>query len=568
MSAPLITRVRALLASANLLWWIIGLAILLGLPTLGVGLIGDDLPQQAFLRSYHAGNREGPWWNMFALVGGPRQHTIGMRTSGRFPWWVDPDLKIVFFRPVTVATHHLDHWLWPGSVWLMHLHSVLWHALACGLAWALARRLCSSPEAAGLAALVYVVSFSHMMPVAWLAHRNGLVSSAFALASLLAHDHWRRDHKKAAAVAAPALLGLSLFAAEAGVVTLAFSFAYALLLDKGPLGRRALSLVPTVLVIVAWRIVYDAMECGAIGSGAYLDPVGDPMGFLVNLPRRYLWLLGVCVSPPLMVGFPVLLWWVLTFAVGLALLAFLVLVPSRPARFGTLAALLGCIPLTASLPGDRLLILASFGMAISFAEVLTTWGAPDRHPNIPRMAAAALVALVHLVLPPIAVTMVDSGLDQMDPSEGAAQVYGADLPNEGLERKALVIVHAPNHPSAQYLPAIRSLRGLAVPNFTWLLHDGPQLPEVRRLDGQTLELRAPQGWPSTPYSAYWRSPSHTPFHVGDTVKTIDFVATVKAVEHGKATVVEFRFRARLEHSTFVWATWSGSDFEPIDPARL
>jgi hypothetical protein len=173
-----LTRVHEFLASPKLVWWIMALAIVLGLPTLDVPLFGDDLPQYLFLHGQHVGHSDAPWWNMFALAEGPREHTIGMRTAGRYPWWVDPDLRVVFFRPLTVATHHLDHWLWPQPFWLMHLHSVLWHALACGLAWALARRVSSSPMAAGLAALVYVVSFSHVMPVAWLAHRNGAATLA------------------------------------------------------------------------------------------------------------------------------------------------------------------------------------------------------------------------------------------------------------------------------------------------------------------------------------------------------------------------------------------------------
>jgi hypothetical protein len=568
VSSPSTTRVRELLASQHLLWWVLGLAVVLGLPSLGVGLFGDDLPQYSFLRAQHSGTSgDTPWWNMFALVEGPRERTIGMRTAGRCPWWTDPDLRIVFFRPVSVATHHLDHWLWPNTPWLMHMHSVLWHALACGLAWALARRVCSNPAAAGIAALIYVGSFSHTMPVAWLAHRNGVVSTAFALGSLLAHDRWRRDNSRLGAVAAPALLGLSLLAAEAGIVTLAFSVAYALFLDRSSPSRRALALVPSLVVIAGWRLIYDANGFGAIGSGAYLDPIGDPIGFLTHLPERYFWLLGASVSPPLVYGFPSWLWWTLTGAIGLVLLVFLALVPSRPARFGATAVLLGCVPLTASHPGDRLLILASFGIALSLGELLATWLLGERQ-RAPRVIGATTVLLVHLLLSPALSFALSSGLQEMHSTVGTAPIYGPDLPNEGLERKGLVIVHAPNYTSAEYLPAIRVLRGLAKPNFVWLLHEGPESPDVRRIDERTLEVRAPRGWPSTLFSAYWRSPSHAPFAVGETIKTIDYVATIKEVERGKATVVEFRFRAPLEHPTLVWATWSGSEFVPVDPRSL
>ena len=74
------------------------------------------------------------------------------------------------------------------------------------MGWAVARRLVSSPRVAGLAGLVYALSFTHVVPWSWLAHRNGLVSSFFALACILAHIHWRAEGKRWAAVAAPMLL--------------------------------------------------------------------------------------------------------------------------------------------------------------------------------------------------------------------------------------------------------------------------------------------------------------------------------------------------------------------------
>ena len=103
-----------------------------------------------------------------------------MRTSGRYPWCVDPELGITFFRPLSAATHQLDYWLWPGSAWLMHAHSLVWHAGVCAMGWAVARRLVTQPRVAGLAGLVYALSFTHVVPWSWLAHRNGLVSTFFA----------------------------------------------------------------------------------------------------------------------------------------------------------------------------------------------------------------------------------------------------------------------------------------------------------------------------------------------------------------------------------------------------
>lgn len=562
---PLLASCRGLLASRRFVWVLVALAILLGLPTLDIGLVGDDLAQQAFLRRQHEGGSTAPWWNMFALVEGPPSKNIGLRTAGRYPWWVDPELRIVFFRPLSVATHHVDHWLWPSAVWMMHLHSVLWHALACALAWAAARRLCASPTTAGLAALIYTVSFSHSIPVAWLAHRNGLVSTVFALAALLAHDLWRRDHNKLAAVIAPAALLAALLSAEAGVVALAFFVAYALTLDRAQPRARALALLPALLVVVVWRVAYVELGFGAVGSGAYVDPLGDPLAFAAMFPQRYIWLLGVSASPPLMVQVPAWLWLSLTVAVSLTVATFLIREPSPVARFGALAVALGCVPLVTSHPGDRLLVLASFGMALTLAELIDRWLLD--HASAPRKLAAALVGVVHVIVPPLAVLALAGGLDEFR-EQGEAPVYGESLANDDLQRKGLVILHAPNYVSAEYLPAMRAARGLSVPNFTWLLHEGPEQPEITRVDARTLELHDPRGWPASGFSEYWRSASQRPFEVGETIKTVDFVAEVLEVEAGKPTRVRFRFRSQLEHPSFVWAAWDGQDFAPVDASRI
>ncbi|KIG18613.1 hypothetical protein DB30_00298 [Enhygromyxa salina] len=561
--SPKLMRLRQWLASPRLIWWVIALVILLGLPTLGIELVGDDLAQHEFLRAQQQGRSSQPWWNMFALVEGPRARTEGLRTSGRYPWWVAPDLRVVFFRPVTVATHYLDHTLWPRTYWLMHLHSVVWHALACALGWGLARRLCSSPAAAGAAALVYAVSFSHVIPVAWLAHRNGLVSTSLALACVLAHDVWRRDGRTWAGLLAPLLLGLGLLAAEAAIVTLPLLVSHALFVDEAKIRARVLALVPALAVVIGWRLGYNAMDFGSTGSGAYWDPIGDPRGFVLNSPARYLSLLSVSVSPPFMLGFPWRLWQLLTICVGFVVLAFVFTTKLPAARFGVAAVLLGCVPLTASLPGDRLLILTSFGTALVFGELIVAWLLSNS--GRLRRACAALVVVVHLLIPAVAGPLQSLRIDELAPEDGAIPVFAPQLDNAGLDKRGLVIVHAPNHPSAAQLPLTRRARGLLAPNFVWLLHDGPEPPIMRRLDARTIELRAPLGWPSNHFSGFWRSHTQVPFAIGDTVKTIDYVATVTAVESGKATVVEFQFRAPLEHPSFAWVSWAGAEFEPVDP---
>jgi hypothetical protein len=255
--------------------------------------------------------------------------------------------------------------------------------------------------------------------------------------------------------------------------------------------------------------------------------------------------------------------------VAVVVVAFVVREGSEVARFGALAVVLGCIPLVTSHPGPRLLVLTSFGAALVFAQLLDRWLlTPSEARSRIRQAAGTLVLLVHLVIAPVAVVFMSGLLGELQPS-GAASIYGEALPNEGLSRKGLVIVHAPNFMSAEYLPLVRLTRGLEAPNFTWLLHEGPHPPELTRVDDRTLELYDPDGWPSEGLSEYWRSTTVAPFVEGETIKTIDFVAEVREVDtRGKAVRVRFRFRGKFHNPTFVWTRWDGHDYVPLLPAEL
>ncbi len=195
----------------------------------------------------------------------------------------------------------------------------------------------------------------------------------------------------------------------------------------------------------------------------------------------------------------------------------------------------------------------------SFGELFAAWFFHSE--TISRRIGATLAAFVVILLPSVLGPAAASILDESALEDGAIPVYAPKLSDEGLDRKGLVVVHAPNYVSASQLPQTRKARGLVAPNFLWLLHEGSEPPEVRRLDDQTLELRAANGWSVS----FFRSSTQSPFRVGETVKTLDFVATVKEVDDGKATVVEFRFRAPLEHPSFAWVTWAGDEFEPFSP---
>ena len=91
---------------------------------------------------------------------------------------------------------------------------------------------------AGLAALMYLLADSSYFPTMWLANRNALTALFFGILTLLLHDRHRTDGGRLSLIGAPACLLLSLLSAEAGIATLAYLFAYEIVLRRDRWTRR------------------------------------------------------------------------------------------------------------------------------------------------------------------------------------------------------------------------------------------------------------------------------------------------------------------------------------------
>src|SRR4051812_21911114 len=123
-----IDRLRALLSGPRAPRWVLGIALLIALPTLRLGLQVDDHWHAIYLRrDPHYAALLQPPLELFTFYDGDPARIRAMLEQGWTPWWTDPHLRMAFLRPVSAATHWLDHRLWPGVPALMHLQSVAWY---------------------------------------------------------------------------------------------------------------------------------------------------------------------------------------------------------------------------------------------------------------------------------------------------------------------------------------------------------------------------------------------------------------------------------------------------------
>ncbi len=338
------------------------LGFLLASPAIGSGLLADDVGHRNFILAQLAGASDRPWWDMFVLIGASPEELEKLRFLGQVPWWTSTKVHVAFWRPLTAATHYVDYALWPDSPWLMHVHQLLWHVAACGLAWALFRRIASSRAAGGAAAIGFALTHLHMSAAAWLAHRNAVLVLVFGLACLLAHDRWRRDRWRGGAVLGPMAFAAALLSGEMGVGVLGFVIAHALVLDTAKPRGRLSALVPYLAVLLAWRGVYDSLGYGAVGSGVYLDPIAEPVAWLSAVPRRIAELLVYLFGPPGEIG-RLLTWRGFGACLVLGVVALAVrasdVAHRRAFAFALLAVLLSLVPMTTTVAHDRVLVVAA-----------------------------------------------------------------------------------------------------------------------------------------------------------------------------------------------------------------
>ncbi|WAS98303.1 hypothetical protein [Nannocystis punicea] len=543
-------------------------ALLLYAPTLGGGLVLDDVAQQAFMHAKLAGGeRDKPWWALFHLVTPSREQLLGQRTAGRVPWWTHPELRIVFFRPLASADAYVDALAWPRTPWLMHLHGLLLYALLCALVLRLYRRL-ASPEGQGIAALaaaIFLVDPTHAAPVAWLAQRNAVIAALLMVAAVLAHLRWRAQGRRRWLLVSVVGLIAALLSAEVAITALALVVAYAWTLDPGGRWRGLLAAAPAVALASIYLFAYGAMGFGARASGAYLDPLRDPSTFLGALPERVLALIAAALALPMplvwrLFGGPTPDAWVLR-AIGAVFLLWLLRhvlwdMHDPRLRFAALAFLLALVPISAAPADERLLLLASVPGALWLALVIVGLGRSAR--RVHRGVALALAA-VHLLLAPAALMVAFAGQQGLS-FGGSALPTGPTLANEALGHQTLLVVQAPSTLHGLMLPLARGHVGLSVPRFSFVLASSGAPSTWTRTGPRSFELEQPHGLLRDSTAAFFRSPS-APLRPGEVVSTLAFRAEILAVTRdGHPSRVRFDFAADPEHMSVCFATWDGREF--------
>jgi hypothetical protein len=534
-------RVWAALAKPLATRGIVLFALLLNLPSLAIGLQGDDydIARQV---------REQPW-GAFAFTPADarvaREQALLRKQLGLAPWWQDDAYRQRFLRPLASLSHWFDTQILAAPAWWMHLENALWYALlvsAVGFAY---RSVGLATPCAALACLFYACNAGPASSVGWISGRNSVLSALFGLLSLgcFARAEARRD--VCAGLASLLAYAAGLACGEGGVAACAWLAAYALVRSERPRLQRLLSLLPFVVLTLLWRVYYVRHGYGAVASGFHRDPAHDPLGFA----RQFSLLLPIYLASQLTAPFANLAGLFpgsLLPTLGLALLVFAVL--GRPvwqlllteplARFFALGAAGSVVPLAATVAQDRLAFFVAFG-ALGLVAQLLAASTPDERKA--RFGPGMLWRQHALWAPPLYVAMSFGCKSSL--LGGSATALAAAAP---LADASVVVINGPSALSPHFVALMRARSGQPCPRFR-MLYAGGDAVTVKRSGARSLELHPTQGWLASAIGSLGRDLERAPFAAGQRIVLPDVQIEVLEVNARAApSRVSFQFAHSLD----------------------
>lgn len=511
-----------------------------------------------------------------------RSHNLSQMDIGTLPWWGSPELHQAFLRYASTLTMMLDYRLWPNHPALMHLHSLVWLSAAVLAAAFLYREVLGATWIAGLAGLMYALDGAHAVPAAYLANRNALIACCFGFLSLLAFVRWREHGRARTRWLSVLMLALSLSAGEMGLATAAYLFSYALTVDRDGIRARLMRLLPHGGVLGAWALIYKLGNFGSQGSGFYVDPLHNPLGFAGLFCQRAAFLLMGQWTPlpaemsmanaPGTAAFLHLS--VFSFAITaiVAVLFMPLILRDRVARFWGLGALLSLIPIAAVGPENRLLGFVGLGSMALLAQLTQVVFARTSVASVPRVwkgfawAATLVLLLVHLIAAPLlGIARIAYQANVSSRMERAMASVPSDL---RMKSQDLVLINPPDH---IYLVtaiwAVHRLGNLPMPRHMRALSSGGEL-EVTRVGPRSLRVRFPGGFFPTAFSRFVRSPNER-FWAEQHFELPGLSVVVEALDaQGDPEQVLYEFPVPLEDPSLRWMRWQDGAYVPWTPPAV
>lgn len=566
--SSLVGKFRLTLESDRLAVVLALLSALAMLPTLGNGLLYDDYYQKRLLEREIGQSFGKPTkLDLFNFADNATQAVSVRIESGELPWWTHPDLRWHASRPLASATHWLDYSLGNGRPWLMHAHSIGWYALTVFCATRLLQRMAHPRWAGGASAVMFAMSWIHCVPVSWVANRNAIMTACFGILTLDWHVRWHVANVSALKSISWGTLSLvlGLLSGEAAVSVVGWIAAYTLILDRSPLRRRALSILPYLVVLVIWLGMYRHGAYGTSNSGYYTDPAGDPLHFATLFLQRMVislcsvlgWLMAdiSTFAEPQMQRYLLVY---LTTVLAITLFELIRLAKcDRLLLFWSLCTVLALAPLCGAMPMDRTMMLASFAskaligrfFVLFLQDTQSTRSWKGR--SWASWPVLACFLFWHVVITAVLLPIRNESIRRFTEFFTQSAV-SASLPE--ISGKRVVLLNPPDPFYAWYFNDIRQAHGLAVASQVHLLAIGVTSLELTRSDAKTLLVRPESDLLAHPFACLFRDPRCALPTSPIRTQGLD-VHVLSTQPNGAPAVIEYQFDVPLDDPTLIWLEW-------------
>ena len=525
---------------------IVVLASFIRSDALQLGFSVDDYAQLAMMK--HAYPVPRAPLGLFTFSSGDAAENRAFQSTGFFPWWSHPALRIAFFRPLASALMWLDVSLFGLDAFAYHVHGFLWWlAMLFALALLLRRVL---PEPAALVALLlFSVHEVHAMLLGWIALRNAIVAGTFALLGLYFQLRARELGRRRERVVALASFALALLAGEYAVAFLAYAVLFELTCEDA-LRARLVRATPWLALLVVYLGVRAALGFGSFASGMYVDPIAEPAKYLHAASHRLPALAGDLVlaiaSNWWSAGFP----WAAQLAehglvpaawahdilplrvvqeriglfallLGAFLLGWAARAPeARRARFLVLGTPLALVPALSSLPESRLLGPALVGWTVALASLAqhaaARAGAQPRARGVATFAVAAAFALYQACMP-IWYGSFETDIGLRMARGARASILAPQLDRMLANARHVLLLGAADPTTTIYVPLVRRVHGRPAPRSCQLLTGTFAPHRLERLSSTSFALeRLQRGYDGG--DAYASTFNSDPLRRGDHVE--------------------------------------------------
>ena len=564
-------RLSALLEDERTSWIFFGLAVLLVVPSLGSGFMTDDYVLLANLEGRRIG--APPWYDIYHLLG--RAVPVQIE-RGILPWWTAPHARLHLVRPIPSLLLALDHAVFGNRAYGYHLHSLVWFAALLACARTLFLRLFQR-RTATLALFIFALSPHFAVSSRWIAARHLVLAGVGATAGLLFLI--RSEDRKGWRWLAIAAFVLGLASGETGLGGLAFWAAYETLGPAAAVSpsRPGRALQPTALGVL-YLGIYAAVGGGARDTGVYIDPLGDPLGFVATAATRLPLLVGNAlwlVDAGLGTVWPAVL--VAVGLVGAAVVALVYAQASEAIPRSDRAALRWLVPgalvatagLVGGMPGGRELVVVSLGSA-PLISILLLHGwrrLPAQPRSWPRRSVVALLGFVHLAAGPAAA--LGSWQFVLHLSKQSEAIAKQMVDAAGDARRVVLLNMADVTVWLYALPLARDAHRDAFGDACWwiasaakgrhlLSRTGPQSFSVETID-TTFQRELFEG--------LFRS-RRVPFRVGDEVEQCSAVLRVAALRDELPYRLETRLDRTIDDPSVALLLWRNGKVERIAASEL